>query len=262
MARLEEKDIIVYSYEASEVLNAEGNRIECGGLDELRGIYDRLQSGKSDEIQYKVDIRFCLDESGKEKMLAEFRSQYPDMKDDDLEQDGGCYATFNVYGDGRCEMIPDGIVMYVNGSGYWLDMDEEDGKVIANAFDRSADLGHRRVEACLLKEIAKAYIDEAVRHEYYRCVKDEEYLKQRFPDLDTLENAKVWSDHNALIELDKAQTDFIEFGLCFEGDNWKDQNIDSPYTIQAFWGDDVIFCSSILKEKYKEEPENDTYERE
>lgn len=73
-------------------------------------------------------------------------------------------------------------------------------------------------------------------------------IAKAFPDIDNLAcpGEHPWSRHGFFTALKDGTN--IEIGLYYEGKDWMKQGIDSPYTIQAFAKDDVIYCESVAKD--------------
>jgi hypothetical protein len=279
-------DIIVSSLDIERILDANGNETN------LRGDYetDRLQ----DEVLYTVDMRFTLTENGKKRLFNDLplltdsiiiageripTNELADYNIDDLSF-GGMYISFDVAKDGCVTMDMDGFVPMINGSGDYISVDPMSLCAVEDAFYEFAG-GPDAFRNYILKEcgleygITKDHLrlpipQEKISEINFEALIDDavgnlsdERISEIFPkvSLDDISHQK-WAE--GLIQHIEIDGDMHELylGLYCEGKDYKDQMIDSPWTLQALLDNDVVYCKSVeIDERTLENTLNDEIER-
>lgn len=273
------KDIIVNSLDIEHILDVWGNETEG------HGDYDTEKP--QDDGLYTVDMRFTLTEDGKKRLFNDLplltdsiiiagesipTSELSGYDVNDLDF-GGMYISFDVTKDGRVTMDMDGFVPMINGSGDYISVDPMSLCAVEDAFyefagGRDAFRDHILKECGLHYGITKdhlrlpipqekkiyeinfeALIDEAVGN------LSDKRISEIFPEvsLDDISHQR-WAE--GLVQHIEINGDMCELylGLYCEGEDYKDQMIDSPWTLEAILGDDVVYCKSV--ERNEKEKEN------
>lgn len=275
-------DIIVSSLDIERILDANGNETD------LRGDYE------TDGVLYTVDMRFTLTKDGEKRLFNDLplltdsiiiageripTSELADYDIDDLDF-GGMYISFDVAKDGCVTMDMDGFVPMINGSGDYISVDPMSLCAVEDAFYEFAG-GQDAFRDHILKEcgleygITKDHLRLKVPQEkiseinFEALVGDavgvlsDERISEIFPKvfLDEISHRR-WVD--GLIQHIEIDGDIHELylGLYCEGKDYKDQMIDSPWTLQALLDNDVVYCKSVeIDERILENTLNDEIER-
>lgn len=262
---LTKDDIVIYGIDVTDVCTCDD--------------YNESVKDWTDKGQFAVvDTRIGLTQSGKEKMSREFEEQhglyYFPLNPAAI---GGLHVTWNINTDNTIEPDTDGFIAFCDGDGRWFDADEHTLDAVIEGFYeyaaakaaenniRSIDGGRTELAEILMDEVemVKGIHMADDRHPAYMRfsfdsyedlkqqleaeadkINNPETLKKLFPDIDELTDENPW---NSTGLFQKTRDAFhnpvtIEFGLCYEGDDWEEKCIDGPYTLQAFYGDDVILC--------------------
>ncbi len=286
-------DVIVYLENSpSTIFDASGNEIGVGKLPEDYSAQELFISEEvfedSDKPLYTVDMRFYLTNEAANRIIGSLPPDRYFCVDgehvkvgvlyNNLEKYniGGSYATFNIYDDGRVIMDDSGFIQFFNGSGDFIDMPPLGMDAIENAF-REAAGGKDAFRTFMLKScnmeygISSAYmrleIPQDKTENLYEVISDKikdavgsldaKNISRLFPEADMTDLNAGWKD--GLVQKIEIDGDWRELylGLYCEGENYKEQMIDSPLTLQAMLDDEVVFCKSIEMNIEKEvlEPE-------
>lgn len=268
------KDIIVNSLDIERILDAWGKETE------RRGDYDteRPQDDELYDLLYTVDMRFTLTEDGEKRLFNNLPlltssiiiagESIPTSKLSDYDVNdlffGGMYISFDVAKDGRVIMDTDGFVPMINGSGDYINVDPQSLSAVEDAFYEFAG-GKDKFRDHILSElkleygITKDYLRLPVPQEKARAeidmekifcdaIKacDEKRIRELFPEADLNDITTQRWEGNIIqcVEID-GDMSVLEIGLYCEGPHYEESMLDSPWTLQAFWGDDVVYCKSV-----------------
>ena len=276
-------DIIVSSLDIERILDANGNETDLLGDYETEGVL------------YTVDMRFTLTKDGEKRLfndlplltdsiiIAGERIPTSELSDIDVSDFsfGGMYISFDVAKDGCVTMDMDGFVPMINGSGDYISVDPMSLCAVEDAFyefagGRDAFRDHILKECGLEYGITKDHLrlpipQEKISEINFEALIDDavgnlsdERISEIFPEvsLNNISHQK-WAD--GLIQHIEIDGDMHELylGLYCEGKDYKDQMIDSPWTLQALLDNDVVYCKSVeIDERMLENTLNDEIERE